>query len=244
MTSNHKSSTRTILFGQGEVNGIITPLIPFNCIYDIDFGLIRYMYENGFTANSDLLNPEFFAPFENGDIRSIIIKLYTRTEENPLKLFLKNPSEADNLYNEFMETYYEDIIRSSVHTGIYELCTEFKTEKSISATIIYSNEAEYYMLKDKNLEHIELVDLDELKPDLSKYNSVYFKSTDDPYIDLLVKRLHSKTIYFLDYGFNLKDNSIKENAYTVGLKVNRNRINIINAYDHIRLGMEEPHSND
>jgi len=66
------TSTRSIVFGQGDVNGIITPLIPFNCVYDLDVGLIRFMYENGYTNNSELIDGTFFNPFIMRDIVVII----------------------------------------------------------------------------------------------------------------------------------------------------------------------------
>ena len=234
-------STRTILYGQGDVNGIITPLIPFNCVYDLDFGLVRFMYENGYTNNTDLLNPIFFKPFET-DPRKIIIELYNRKTENPLELFLNNVNEADDLYNQFMKSKYEPIIRSSVHTGLYEMITSFKSEKSIKASIIYSNEAEYYMLReDKLLKHVEFIDLSNLLPRVKskEFNAFFFKSMDDMYIDILTKYITSSTVYILDFAFNFDDEELKNTAYNAALRVNRNDINIISVYDKSRLGMEE-----
>lgn len=234
-------SARTILYGQGDVNGIITPLIPFNCVYDLDFGLIRFMYENGYTNNDDMLDPSFFKPFET-DLRKIIIKLYNRKTENPLELFLNNVNEADDLYNQFMRDKYEPIIRSAVHTGIYEMITTFKSEKSIKASIIYSNEAEYYMLKeDKLLKHVEFIDLENLLPRVKakEFNAVFFKSLDDMYIDLLAKYITSSTVYILDYSFNFEDEALRNTSYNAVLRINRNDINIISVYDRSRLGMEE-----
>lgn len=234
-----QTGTRTVLFGQGDVNGIITPLIPFNCIYDVDFGLVRYMYENGYTQNDDLLDPGFFAPFK-GDVRKIIAQLYQREDENPLTLFLRNNNDAEELYLEFLQKHYERIIRSSVHTGIYELCVNFKNEKSIKAGIVYSSEAEYYMLStDDNLSHIELIDIDNLKPRMNEFNSFFFRSTNDFYLELFSKFIKSSSIFFLDYNFNLDSSGVKRNTLTAALRVNRNEINIINTYDHTRLGMEE-----
>lgn len=234
------NSIRQVAFGYGDVNGIITPLIPFNCIYDIDFGLVRFMYENGYTSNKDLIDPSFFDLFKE-DTRKVILKLYSREEENPLKLFTKENVDADNLYVEFMKNCYKRIIRSSVHTGIYEICSEFKNEKSIKASILYSNEDEYYMLKDDpRLEGIDLIDLDQVNKKIKEFNLFFFKSIDDMYIDLFAKKIHSKAVYFLDYKYNFnKQGALKESVYTDILEVNRNILNIINVYDRSRLGMEE-----
>lgn len=230
------TSTRSIIFGQGDVNGIITPLIPFNCVYDLDVGLVRFMYENGYTNNSELIDGSFFKPFI---MRNIVVSLYSRLEENPLSLFMEE--NADEFYNEFMSRYYEKIVRSSVHTGIYDLCSTFRTEKSVKGSIIYSNEAEYYMLRgDERLKGVELVDMESLSKDLAEYNTFFFKSTDDMYITLFAEKIHSKSIYILDYKFNFKkDGTLKNNPSMGLLELNRNTFNIINVYDKQRLGMGE-----
>ena len=230
------TSTRNIIFGQGDVNGIITPLIPFNCIYDLDVGLVRFMYENGYTNNTELIDSSFFEPFI---MRNIVVSLYSRLEENPLRLFVNR--NEDEFYNEFMSKYYEKIVRSSVHTGIYDLCSTFRTEKSVKGSIIYSNDAEYYMLKgDQRLKGIELIDLESLSKDLAEYNTFFFKSIDDMYISLFTNKIHSKSIYILDYRFNFKENGTLKDSPNIGtLELNRNTINIINVYDKRRLGMGE-----
>ena len=230
------TSTRSIVFGQGDVNGIITPLIPFNCVYDLDVGLIRFMYENGYTNNSELIDGTFFNPFI---MRDIVVRLYSRLDENPLNLFMNQ--SADEIYNEFMSKHYEEIVRSSVHTGIYDLCSTFRTEKSVKGYIPYSNEAEYYMLRgDERLKGIEFVDLDNISTDLAEYNMFFFKSIDDMYISMFTDRIKSKSVYMLDYRFNFDENGLlKVNPNIETLEINRNTINIINVYDKQRLGMGE-----
>lgn len=230
------TNTRNIIFGQGDVNGIITPLIPFNCVYDLDVGLVRFMYENGYTNNNDIVDGTFFNPFI---MRNIVVRLYTRVDENPLNLFVSE--STDELYNEFMSKYYEKIVRSSVHTGIYDLCSTFRTEKSVKGSIIYSNEAEYYMLRgDERLKGVELVDLDSLSSDFTEFNTFFFKSVDDMYITAFADKIKSKSIYILDYKFNFsKEGTIRNTSSINTLEVNRNIINIINVYDKQRLGMGE-----
>ena len=230
------TNTRSIIFGQGDVNGIITPLIPFNCVYDLDVGLVRFMYENGYTNNSELVDSTFFNPFI---MRNIVVKLYSRLDENPLNLFMNQ--STDEIYNEFMSKHYEKIVRSSVHTGIYDLCSKFRTEKSVKGYIMYSNEAEYYMLRgDERLKGIELVDLESISNDLAEYNTFFFKSTDDMYITMFAEKIKSKSVYILDYRFNFNENGLLKDCPNLGtLELNRNIINVINVYDKQRLGMGE-----
>ena len=240
-SQTNRTTKRNIAFGFGDDTAIMNPLIPFNCVYDIDFGLIRYMYENGYTTNNDLVDPGFFTLLYY-DRKKMVSQLYTRKEENPLKLCLRNTEDADDLYNQFMESDYGRIIRSSVRTGIYEMCELFKDQNTIRAGIIYSSEAEYYMLSnDENLKHIELVDLETVKHRINDFSIYFFKSTQDMYIDLLTPLLRTKSIYILDYRFNFNedDTKLRDSSYIGELVLNRNVINIISAYDRERLGMEE-----
>ena len=96
--------TRNVMFGQGDVNGIITPLIPFNCVYDLDVGIVRFMYENGYTNNSDLMDTNFFKIFNKGN-RGLISTLYSRVDENPLYLFMNDQKLADDFYVDLMKKY-------------------------------------------------------------------------------------------------------------------------------------------
>ena len=233
-------NTRNVLFGQGDVNGIITPLIPFNCVYDLDVGIVRFMYENGYTNNSDIMNTEFFQIFKSGNIK-LISTLYSRVDENPLRLFIYDNKVADEMYIEFMSKYINDITRSSVHTGIYEIATAFKTEKSIAASIIYSNQTEYDMIKyDRRLAGIQLVSLEDLR-DIEDYNLFFFKSLEDMYISMIGPKVKSDSVYIMDYRFNYneKGTDLKDCPFYAQLEVNRNTINVINAYDRNRLHMEE-----
>lgn len=236
-----RNSTRTVVFGHGDDKNIMNPLIPFNCVYDIDFGVIRYMYENGYTANAELVDPGFFSLLDT-DRRRMIIELYSREDENPLSLCLRHTRDANDLYNQFMEADYETIIHSAVHTGVYEMCRLFEDQSSIRPGIIYSTESEYYMLKnDENLKHVEFIDLETVKHRIKDFNIYFFKSIDDMYIDLLTPLLHTKSIYIMDYRFNFDETGedLRKSVYTGTLLLNRNVINVINAYDRKRLGMEE-----
>lgn len=232
-----QNSKRTILFGQGDDKAIMNPMIPFNCIYDLDFGLIQYMKNFGYTNNKDLVKQEFF----NRTNVEIVRDLYSRTDENPLSLCIKGNNDLDDMYNQFMSSDYDNIARSSIMTGIYDLCTLFKGEVSIRACILYSSEVEYYMLsKDDNLKHIELVDLENAKHRINENNIFFFKSLDDMYIDLLTPLIHSSSIYLLDYNYNFGDDgSLKDTVYRARLVLQRNVFNIISAFNRSLLYDEE-----
>lgn len=230
--------TRNISFGLGDVKGIITPLIPLNCIYDYDVGVMRFMYETGYYKSCDC-NQEFFELFMTNP-KKAIASLYAREDENPLVGYVYYSKDAlDLLYSALFKEHGTKILHASVRTGIYDLCVAMNNENSVKGSIIYKNSDEYEFLKnDRRLAHMELVDLEYIK-NLDDYNCLYFKSLEDAYLSLFINKINSKSIYILDYRYNFnKDGDLISTNNHLQLKNNRNIINIINAYDKSRLGME------
>ena len=90
-------------------------LIPFNLIFDTDFGLIKLISKE---YRADLFDKSVL----DSDDSVIANLLIARPFENPLCILTEYNSETkkilDDYYLEFMDTRYDDILKLSVFTGI------------------------------------------------------------------------------------------------------------------------------
>ena len=113
MLETLKEGSWTIRMGEGNTIGIIKPLVPFNCIVDTDVGLIQLIKTE--YRSPDIFNIGLLDSFINN--RGIIKLLYHRKTKNPLLPFMNDQEDvatADDLYKQFMEKEYRNIIVKSV----------------------------------------------------------------------------------------------------------------------------------
>ena len=230
--------------GVGSMGNTYSPLIPFDCIFDTDVGLIetiRKEYRSGNMFNLALIDKL------SKDRRDLIYYLYTRDEQNPLYNLMINPDmkTASSLYKEFKDKIYDKMIENGVFTGLFQMCVMFKSAPEIHASILYRNLFELNFLKgfEEELKGIHLVDLTEARDNIDRYNQIYCKYVSDAFISQIAEKIDHRTIYFLRYGFNFEIDEdeyldIKETPATVMLQVKRNHINVIDAYDVNKLRKE------
>ena len=93
----------------------IDSFIPFDMVIDTEMGLmklIEFEYNNNFFYNHLLGNDEY-----------VKLLLRDREKRNPLSIIAKNGTseeELDDMYRQFMETRYNDILRLSPNTNPWE----------------------------------------------------------------------------------------------------------------------------
>lgn len=221
-------------------------LIPFNCLYDIDFGLIRLIEED--YRSPDVFNLDFYNNYQNKD-KKLILDLYKRKVQNPLLLIMKDSNDiktADSYYQQFLsrEDTYAKIIDICVYTGIYRLI--LNNEKiglnELSFSILYGNDVEYKELSNNPLfKKYDLYSENELlKLNKISFSSMFFKSPNDIYLEKIKDKINNVTLYFLDfeYNFDQEDQLINKDLLNY-FSINRDcEISTISVYD-IRLLKEK-----
>lgn len=237
MLETLKEGSWTIRMGEGNTIGIIKPLVPFNCIVDTDVGLIQLIKTE--YRSPDIFNIGLLDSFINN--RGIIKLLYHRKTKNPLLPFMNDQEDvatADDLYKQFMEKEYRNIIVKSVMTGMYKLLHYFTLAEEIAANISYSNPIEEEIInKNKILKKIRAISIKEIPDRAANLDAFFFKDVEDDYFRASLPVLKSKNITFLDYGYNFDEQgTIATTEETAIAEVNRCRFNIINAYNAKELG--------
>jgi len=232
-------SKKTIKYGEGGLAGNYSPLIPFSCIFDIPVGLI-ILISKEYRAG-DIFNIEKIDSLLK-DRRDLIFYLYQRRLENPLLEFMIHPNfeEAEDMYKQFMNTRYKDILNNCVHTGIYELCLLLKDNNDIDLGIYYTRKEELELLEsDPELQSIHFLDGRELIEKIDNFSQFFINTLYGSFIVGLMKRLTHRNIYVLDYKYNFnEDGEFVDAPSVIAFESERNTLNIINAYDISRLRKE------
>ena len=135
---------RKILPDKGDMNGIMSPMIPFNMIVDTDIGLFAIILK--YYLDPKVFNESFFKDHKIVDLIHI---LYNREKENPLYLCINQGYEdsCDSLYEELIVDKYAEILQLSVKTEFYKLIRSFNLQRDISLTIVCNRQEEIDLLK-------------------------------------------------------------------------------------------------
>lgn len=227
-------SSSIIRLGEGNTSGVMTPLIPFNCIFDTDFGLLVLINKSYF--DSSVFSVDFF--HKNSTIKDMVKVIYEREEENPLSVCIlpEKKELEDELYNDFISKKYEDILRFSMTTEVYNTLELFKLYGDVKATIVCESEIEEQFLKKfKVTKNMQTIRIDELK-EVNFYQQFFFKSINDFYCNMISEFIDTKAVYIADYKFNIDENrNIKDNKNTLLLGLSRNNFKLFEIYDRNNL---------
>lgn len=226
---------RKILPDKGDMNGIMSPMIPFNMIVDTDIGLFAIILK--YYLDPKVFNESFF---KDRKIVDLIHKLYNREKENPLYLCINQGYEdsCDSLYEELIVDKYAEILQLSVKTEFYKLIRSFNLQRDISLTIVCNRQEEIDLLKAEEVTRDNNIVLyDDLSVnDIIKFNQFYFKYIQDA--NGYVKYLIDKSIYFANYKFNR--NTIDEFIDpTLVILAQNNVLNIIDIFNTKVFNKEE-----
>lgn len=237
---------RVIQYNIQNTRGVSSPLIPFNCIFDLDVGLLRLISMK--YANPDVFDREFFA--QHPDNISITHAAYVRKKQNPLFLCLKDKSDeqtANELYSQFMKEKYIDICLNCVYTGIYTMVRYFAVADDITATLVYHNDIEKYILEQFKFKNVALADIRDVKAGKVRFNQCIFKTQlNDLYLRNLIDRVARKMVYIMDYRYNFTE---EELGLTItddllSIKAQLNQLSIISAYDEEIANYGEENNDD
>lgn len=233
-TTPTQNKGKVILPSDSNTANVLLPLIPFNCIIDTDFGLLNLIFRE--YSDSDAFDPEFF---KNRSIRNITRSLLNRKYENPLLLCLKDKNDLDSaneLYNDFIDKKYEEILNLSMKTELYHFIKKLDIA-GIKAYIVCESPYEISFLNRFKITKFAgkflLSDAD-----LSKFSQFYFKSINDIYITTLQPLIEKSTVYLASYIFNTDEEQIQKNKNALGLLMSMNKVYEFDIYNRNKLEEE------
>lgn len=182
---------------------MVTSTVPFDMIIDTDLGLWKLVQDQ-------YPNENFFyqGMIYERDLNFMKYIMVTRKNKNPLNSIMKPDyiKNADSLYNQFMEEKYDDILKLSVTTGIYDIiCRSKGVNDVLKFTVLCKSQKEVDDIKGRFKRHdisIKTILYDDLKEiDVSSYGSVYIKDINDFF---LYSNVEGKNVIVGNYGFNLE----------------------------------------
>lgn len=200
-------------------------LVDFNMVVDTDLGLINMM-------KREYNNTEFVLKYINSMKDKIIIdQLLERKDKNPLSIIIKDEfrDSIDNLYKEFIETEYDNILKYSSTTDIISLINVYINTGAVHVDIICKNKSEEQIINNLNIPQLKvIVENDKSKIDLSNYDTIFIKD----YSDILnFTEVVAKNIFIGNYKFNLEDDNripLNDISLIVG---KTNLVSIIDVYE-------------
>ena len=177
---------------------IINVLVPFDVLIDIDMGLLKLI-------EFDYHNEDFFLPgILNTSETNQKYFLITRTSSNIVEslLTVEDKELAEDLYNQFMEKEYDNILKLSCNTSICDLTLLLRTNMNqvIRVTVLCSNEKEKKLIEDRRINVFRIIISDPDSININNYGTIFVKNVDD--LDKY-RRVEGKTIYVPNYGFNV-----------------------------------------
>lgn len=182
---------------------MVTSTVPFNMIVDTDLGLWKLIQDQ-------YPNTNFFYQglIYERDLNFMKYFMVSRLDKNPLKSLMKPDyiSQADSLYDEFMNTKYDEILKLSENTGIFELICRSKGVNDVMRfTVLCKDQREVDEVSKRFSKYkmkVSTIIYEDLKKvDISSYGSIYIKDIHDFF---LYNKVEGKNVIVGNYGFNLE----------------------------------------
>lgn len=176
----------------------IRPMFDFESIFDLDLTMIELIQKK-------FKNSNFFNSALDEDPISLRLLLRSRENKNPLSIIVKDEylENIDSLYKEIIEKYAEELYSSINLTEISRLFSTLTiSEKNIINTSIICRNT----FEDDLVELLKLkTDIEIIRPpsiDANNFDAWFIKNLSA--IDRFCPEMKSKTIFLLDYGFNIE----------------------------------------
>lgn len=177
---------------------IIDVLVPFDLIIDTDMGLLKLI-------EFDYNNKHFFLEgILNTSETNQKFTMLTRKSENPIEdlLTVDDKELADDLYNQFIEKEYDQILALSCDTAICDLFGLLRktNNQTIRITILCKSQKEVDLIIKRKIPYFRTLISEPEDVNTTKYGVIFVKKLSD--LDRF-KNIEGKSIYIPNYGFNI-----------------------------------------
>lgn len=207
----------------------ITSIVPFDMLVDTDMGLLKLIQK-------DYCNYEIFRKpvLEERNMDIMKLMLTRRDTYDPMFLFCNEgkENEVKDLYQEFLQTKYEEMLKYSCTTGIFEMVKRCKSMQDVTKfTIVCDNDLQKSHIKKlfkKYDMNQKITDISEIR--LEDYGNIYIKRYEN-ILDHKDITIEGKNILIGNYMFNMEQgiDSIPLRDVSEKVMVN-NVIKIIDMY--------------
>lgn len=218
-------------------------LIPFDLLIDTDIGAVKLITEK--------YNDKRY--FDTSRLEDISDDIYNflfvyRTKKNPLFLITRTDLKVgqeciiDNLYNELIEKEYDEVLRHSTTTSLYDIffAGTYADMNPFKITVLCRNELDVEYIREIDFKCDTVIckdNKDLVNIDIGKYKYIYVKFIEDV---MDFRYMDKKVIYVANYRFNKEYQYDKDkDDYLEILKpdividiVNDNIIKIIDVYPY------------
>ena len=175
----------------------IDSIIPFDMVIDPEMGLMKLIE---FEYRNKIFNLEALGIDE-------LTKLYLkqRIYKNPLSIIIKDDKitidEMNDMYNQFMEKRYDDILRLSPNTGLFHLLQMSYRNETVRFTLVCENEEQEKLFTNRGGKAYS-IKIGSIFDDnlLNKNPNIYIKYVEQ--LEMQNKKIECKNIYFADLSFN------------------------------------------
>lgn len=175
----------------------IDSIIPFDMVIDPEMGLMKLIE---FEYRNKIFNLEALGIDE-------LTKLYLkqRIYKNPLSIIIKDDKitidEMNDMYNQFMEKRYDDILRLSPNTGLFHLLQMSYRNETVRFTLVCENEEQEKLFTNRGGKAYS-IKIGNIFDDnlLNKNPNIYIKYVEQ--LEMQNKKIEGKNIYFADLSFN------------------------------------------
>lgn len=219
---------------------VLNPIFDFQILCDIDLGLYRLIKRDYYDRNVFDNNL-----FDTKDERFIKTLLLSRKNFNPLIIFCKknimSDEELDDLYEQFLNEEYENIIALSSPTSLFDVATISNGIKNVvNITVLCKNQIEVNWIN-KNNKKLKCIISDYKDFSIDKFDTIYIKYI---YHLLLMDQesIYMKNIIIPRYFFNLENVSRKIEMPIMEVAQNYYKINrfiTVDVYKDIFVPLDE-----
>jgi hypothetical protein len=178
----------------------VNPLYYFNTLFDTDYGLIRLLSRE---YRADIFDVDAL-DFPDMRLKWLLIN---REDINPLNAVLLEDigdKEVNDLYDQFMDQRYEDILKLSPFTGIGDLFVQSPVVlNDIFPTVSFNNDLEKQHLRSfldsRGYKSFEYREVNAKNLNCDKYNPIIIKDGKELG---LYRNYTGHSIYLCRYNFN------------------------------------------
>lgn len=218
----------------------IISLVPFDLVFDTDFGIIKFVQFSDYGKNLEpILNRVYW--FRSHEYDSMICKLLSeRKNPNPLSImiddtYLSHFSIA-NLTETFLKEYGADYIyKLSKKTALFDMIAVSSANMSevVKFNILCENQAQKQFVNENfkeisNSFSIPTILKSELKS-LDNYGSIYVKNIYD--LHGASKYVQGKNIIIINYPFNMEEDGFTPLVSELSELIGLNKIFTMDLYD-------------